>query len=180
MAYTDLNTTESEQLQWWAGLSEDWQEIFLEKLEIELDEFNQDQKGYLAQLFQLKQFDLECRLFSDDGDLSPLSNLTQLTYLDLSYNGISDLSPLANLTELKELSLNNNEISDISPLSNLAQLTELSLWGNEISDLSPLSHLTQLTYLDLSDNKISEQDINWLADKLPDCCDIYLYNPDEF
>ena len=89
-------------------------------------------------------------------DVSPLANLTQLTYLRLGGNTISDVSPLANLTQLTSVDLYSNTISDVSPLANLTQLTYLRLGGNTISDVSPLANLTQLTYLELGNNAISD------------------------
>ncbi len=89
-------------------------------------------------------------------DLSPLSNLTNLTYLNLDDNSISDISALSNLTNLTELYLWYNNISDISVLSNLTNLTRLNLDGHRISDISVLSNLTNLTELSLGQNGISD------------------------
>ena len=99
-------------------------------------------------------------------DLTPLSGLTSLTYLNLSSNKISDISALSNLTNLTYLNLSSNKISDISALSNLTNLTELYLGfgdgvgrlgkSNTVSDLSPLSGLTSLTKLHLDNNSISD------------------------
>ena len=89
-------------------------------------------------------------------DISVLSNLTNLTGLDLGDNSISDISVLSNLTNLTVLGLSGNSISDISALSNLTNLTVLGLWDNSISDISVLSNLTNLTYLDLNENSISD------------------------
>ena len=58
-------------------------------------------------------------------DVSALSGMTNLTYLDIDQNTISSISPLAGLNKLEYLSLNSNLISDISPLANLTNLTEL-------------------------------------------------------
>ena len=91
-------------------------------------------------------------------DISPLSNLTSLTWLNLnlSFNSISDVSALSNLTNLTVLSLYGNSISDISPLSSLTNLDWLELSGNGISDITPLSGLTGLTSLYLRFNSISD------------------------
>ena len=89
-------------------------------------------------------------------DLSPLSNLTNLTYLSLTSNRISDISALSNLTNLTELHLGGNEtISDISALTNLTNLTRVSLWGNSISDISALANLENLERLSLGGNQLS-------------------------
>ncbi|WP_010247690.1 leucine-rich repeat domain-containing protein [Acetivibrio cellulolyticus] len=88
-------------------------------------------------------------------DITPLSNFTELTDLDLSVNHISDLTPLGDLTNLTSLKLCVNEISDLTPLRNLTNLNKLWLHWNSISDLTPLSKLINLTELDLAVNEIS-------------------------
>ena len=64
--------------------------------------------------------------------------MTNLTSLGLNSNNISDVSPLSELTQLIYLQLFGNNISDVSPLSELTQLTQLGLDSNTISDISPL------------------------------------------
>ena len=89
-------------------------------------------------------------------DLSPLTRLTNLTYLDLTSNRISSISTISNLAKLTQLHLGGNQtISDISALSNLTELTRLNLWDNDISDISAISNLTNLTLLSLSSNPVS-------------------------
>src|SRR4030043_255787 len=89
-------------------------------------------------------------------DLSFLSELTNLTYLDLGWNKISDLSPLKNLANLKELYLYANNLTDVSPLSTMTDLTVLDLNANDISDLSPLTSLQNLEELYLHRNSVSD------------------------
>ena len=92
---------------------------------------------------------------NDISDLSPLSGLTNLAYLDLYKNSISDISDLSGLTGLTDLFLNENSISNLSALSTLTNLARLGLSQNGISDISALSNLTGLFYLDLFENSIS-------------------------
>ena len=107
-------------------------------------------------------------------DLSALSGLTQLEYLELeapvleSLDGLEDMSALeelrltigpglrdigalSGLTELTSLQISNNGdypyIRDLSPLSGLTQLKALEFWSYGIEDLAPLAGLTQLEEL---------------------------------
>ena len=107
-------------------------------------------------------------------DLSVLSGLTQLEYLELeapvleSLDGLEDMSALeelrltigpglrdigalSGLTELTSLQISNNGdypyIRDLSPLSGLTQLKALEFWSYGIEDLGPLAGLTQLQEL---------------------------------
>ncbi len=68
----------------------------------------------------------ECKLT----DLSPLTVLTQLKFLQLNYNQITDISPLAKLTKLRSLTLNGNQLTDVKGLEKLTQLTQLELYNN--------------------------------------------------
>ena len=70
--------------------------------------------------------------------LTPWAGLTQLIYLNLSYNQISDIRPLVGLTQLTSLDLAGNQISDISPLIGLTNLEFLYLHRNPIADTSAL------------------------------------------
>ncbi|MDE0483269.1 MAG: leucine-rich repeat domain-containing protein [Candidatus Poribacteria bacterium] len=78
-------------------------------------------------------------------DISPLAVLTNLTWLNLSWNNISNVSSLSELTNLKWLSLELNNISDVSPLAKLTNLEWLDLTKNPITDFSPLAELAQTT-----------------------------------
>ena len=97
-------------------------------------------------------------------DLTPLENLTKLTWLDLECNAVSNLYPVRNLTNLRVLRLGENEITDVSPLADLTNLEYLDisndyyspLWtgNNAISDLTPLRNLINLWDLRVSNNPI--------------------------
>lgn len=87
-------------------------------------------------------------------DISGIENLTNLQYLDLSFNPISDISGLKGLSNLQYLDLSSNEISDISALKGLTNLQILYLSDNQINNISILAGLTNLQQLSLSCNPI--------------------------
>jgi len=71
--------------------------------------------------------------------------------------GISDLTGLSHLVNLKFLELDLNQISDITELTPLANLEMLFLAYNyQIQDITPLSGLVNLHMLDLSYNDITD------------------------
>ena len=81
-----------------------------------------------------------------DTDLSTLANLTNLTRLSVAANKrLSDISPLSGLTNLEWLNLRECDISDISPLSGLTNLKWINLENNNISDFSSLDDLPETT-----------------------------------
>jgi hypothetical protein len=88
--------------------------------------------------------------------ITSLTELTELTYLDVGLNQIADLAPVANFKQLETLNLSWNRISNLTPLAELATaLTELRLNQNEIQDITPIGGLVNLEKLHLSDNVIS-------------------------
>ena len=81
-----------------------------------------------------------------DTDIAALAGLTNLTRLSVSGNrDLSNISPLSGLTNLKWLDLRDCNISDISPLSGLTNLKWVNLARNNISDFSPLDRLPEIT-----------------------------------
>lgn len=89
-------------------------------------------------------------------DLSPISALKKLYYLEAPKNNISDLSPLADMTQLTWAVFWENDISDLTPVSNLVNLETFSVFSNNVSDISPLANLTKLTILELRDNPFED------------------------
>jgi Leucine-rich repeat (LRR) protein len=94
---------------------------------------------------------------------------------------ISNISPLSNLTELSYLNLSGNIIVDISPLYDLKNLYHLDLSYNLISDISVLSNLINLSYLNISVNKISNiyylENLHATIDALSQTIDLGILNP---
>ncbi|MFC2083414.1 leucine-rich repeat domain-containing protein, partial [Candidatus Bipolaricaulota bacterium] len=96
-----------------------------------------------------------------DADLSLLSGLTGLTYLNLSQNGLTNIGPLSGLSNLTSLYLTGNTISNVSPLSGLSSLDGvLALNNNNITNIAPLAGLTALLEggwsLDLRFNAVND------------------------
>ena len=91
-------------------------------------------------------------------DLSPLVNLVELEYLDLTDTYTDDLSPLANMKQLRFLKLKGmGNAANLFPLRGLVLLKLLDLQGNPgLTDCSSLSSLPELEYLDLSESKITD------------------------
>ena len=81
-----------------------------------------------------------------DTDIVALAGLTNLTRFGVTGNrDLSNLSVLSGLTNLKWLDLRDCNISDISPLSGLTNLKWVNLEHNNISDFSPLDDLPETT-----------------------------------
>ena len=87
--------------------------------------------------------------------LDPLSELSDLTWLDVSETSIEDLSPVRNLNKLKVLHANNTLVSDLSPLKYNITLEELEVANTMVEDLSVLTSLRNLQKLNLADTQVN-------------------------
>ena len=83
-------------------------------------------------------------LLFETQDLSSLSNLIKLEYLNLISNDLEDISVLAELKNLTELHLSYNQIFNLTSISYLSKLQIISIIENEITDISPLAFLHSL------------------------------------
>ena len=120
-------------------------------------------------------------------DLSPISALTQLEYIDVRMNKITSLLPLNQLQSLRELELDSNRqlrtlggleglksletlsvrsvsLDNIKALSTIPSLKELDFNNNGLTDISPLSNLPNIVIANLDDNP-DLSDISALANK---------------
>lgn len=122
----------------------------------------------LRELIHLETLSLRGNLIFDT-ELSAISGLKSLTYLDLSDNPINGIGALKGLTELTDLRLHGMMLEYIGALSGMTKLENLDLSENELQSYKPLYGLTTLKHLDISENPISKEQLNKLKSNLPDC-----------
>ena len=87
--------------------------------------------------------------------LEPLSEMSDLTWLDVSETSIEDLAPIRNLNKLKVLRANSTLIEDLGALKYNITLEELEVANTTIEDLSVLSSLRNLQKLNLNNTFVS-------------------------
>jgi len=87
--------------------------------------------------------------------LEPLSELSDLTWLDISGTSIDDISPVRNLNKLKVLRANSTLIEDITALKYNLSLEELEVANTIVENLGTLSSLRNLVKLNLADTQVS-------------------------
>lgn len=116
-----------------------------------LDRQSSTQPVYLSDVLNITSLDVSGYGIED---LKGLERFTNLQTLDLSNNGLTGkgLTSLSNLTHLKSIDLKNNDLKDVSSLKGLTSLTYLDISNNGILDFSPLKDLTQLKTLYLRGN----------------------------
>ncbi|GJP52863.1 hypothetical protein CLOM_g11949, partial [Closterium sp. NIES-68] len=108
--------------------------------------------------------DLSYNSFS--GTVPSFGTLTALTYLNMSYNGLSGSLPdcFGSLSNLADLQLRRNKFTKEIPasISSLVKLSALDLFSNSFTGTIPsFGTLTALTYLNMGSNR--------LAGSIPDC-----------
>ncbi len=94
--------------------------------------------------------------------------LTELRVLILADNRISDLSPLTKLPHLHYLEFFVNQVTDLSPLAECRELVDLNISYNyRIKDITPLLDLPLLERLWLERTSVSAKDVNLLRATYP-------------
>ena len=93
--------------------------------------------------------------------------------LHLQNNDISDITPLTTMGDLNELYLENNSIGSIEPLMSLTSLQWLKISNNPITNIRPAASLIMLKKLYMQGLDIPAEDMDYLAEQLPDCTFVY-------
>ena len=161
--------------EWWNGLSTNWKNrlggdimlydsIPLQRIVITATGFvDANDKIYEN---SLKDVDAKLKLVTQKQSvdlsgilgiisLEPLSELSDLTWLDFSGTSVDDISPLRNANKLKTLRANNTLVEDLSSLKYCLTLEELEVSNTAVNDLSVLAYLPNLRKINLSDSQIN-------------------------
>ncbi len=74
--------------------------------------------------------------------------------MNVSHNQIEDITPLSSLENLQWLNLADNHIKDVMVIGSMLNLFSLNLAGNEIRDVRPLIQLGQWFTIDVRRQKV--------------------------
>lgn len=149
---------------WWNGLSQNWKTRLGSDITLEngttLAELNTNDLTDLTELDAKLKLVTQKQRVDISGireiiSLEPLSELSELTWLDISETSIEDLSPIRNLNKLKVLRANSTLIEDLSALKYNITLEELEVANTTIEDLSVLSSLRNLLKLNLNNTQVN-------------------------
>lgn len=162
--------------EWWDPLSDKWKEQLMWRIGYVGDSISN--RG-LELITQIDSLDLSSAKWVDD--LSALSMIRGLRYLNIRNTAITDLSPIRYATQLEKLNVSNTPltsldfleyftelvtldisrtgVSDLTPLSYLSRLRELYASNLEVFDYSPISKLKSLIRLDISFSTFANEEI---------------------
>jgi len=152
---------------WWAGMPQDWQNLFHFYLKMP-EEPSSEQ---LHKLVLLDSINISGRVSLTS--LAPLSQLIMLRTLQCQSSGITAFDPLGSLSELKSINASNTNITLLKPLSGLFHLEQLILDNTLVADLSPLYGLKNLKIIYADNTKINLEEGNQFLDHNPDCILIF-------
>ena len=149
---------------WWNGLSQNWKTRL--GGDVILDDSTTLAELNTSALTDFSELDAKLKLVTQKQrvdisgireiiSLEPLSELSELTWLDISETSIEDLSPIRNLNKLKVLRANSTLIEDLSALKYNITLEELEVANTTIEDLGVLSSLRNLQKLNLNNTQVS-------------------------
>ncbi|MBM3168394.1 MAG: leucine-rich repeat domain-containing protein [Bacteroidetes bacterium] len=148
--YTTKVSRDVELTAWWNTLDTGWKSYFKQRFQL-----SSTDSVDLALLYKFVSVD--SITFSGNRQirqLAPLSELRDLTYLDISHTSISNLAPISNITLLESLILTNTPTSEIQFIKYSERLRYLDISRTKIENISDLLHLTQLTSLKASQTPI--------------------------
>lgn len=94
----------------------------------------------------------------DDEKISKLSQLTNLSTLNINGNQIENIDVLSSLENLKYLYFNNNKVQSLQPINGRV-FYELEFTGNRVQDITPLSSHRTINNLKMDSNKIEDTSI---------------------
>ncbi|MDP2236901.1 MAG: leucine-rich repeat domain-containing protein [Bacteroidales bacterium] len=90
--------------------------------------------------------------------LEPLSQLSDLETVDISYTPVEDLTPLRNLSRLRTISLSGTMVQNLTPLQYAGNLREIHCNETNLNDISVMASFRQLERLFCSNSKIQSLD----------------------
>lgn len=108
----------------------------------------------LTLLDKLRWLDLSWAVSTN---IQPLAGLQSLRWLNLSFTQVTDLGPLSRLQSLQWLDVGCANVTDLEPLAGLRGLQTLVVDGESgVSDLTPLTDLIGLQSLDVNSAPVSD------------------------
>ena len=149
---------------WWNGLSQNWKTRL--GSDVILDDSTTLAELNTGSLSEFSELDAKLKMVTQKQrvdisgireiiSLEPLSELSDLNWLDISGTSIEDLSPVRNLNKLKVLRANSTLIEDLTALKYNITLEELEVANTTIEDLSVLASLRNLLKLNLNNTQVN-------------------------
>ena len=138
-------------LAWWNGLPSFWKTLLKDQANTSINPTKEE----LHSIINIRNLKVGHYM----QDVTPISRLTSLEYLDLSDSKIDDISPLYGLHNLKSLNISNTIVSDITPLASNMNLRELNIENTKVKSLGALYEIKNLTKVYADGTDISTKEV---------------------
>jgi len=103
-------------------------------------------------------------------DLSPLAGMPSLRELHIeSVSTLKDITPLSEITNLTHLGLVSTSVRDIAPIRSLTNLETLNLRNSPVRDINHLHGMTNFTELFLGGTRVTQEQITAYQNSHPGC-----------
>ena len=145
--YTTEQDPDSQLISWWAEMDPAWQQLLIGLAN--LDSVGIDELKFLVALDSL---DLSMQFQIDD--ISPLSEMRQLRYLNLSQTGVKDLLPIRYASNLISLNLSFTAVDNLEVLRYFKKLKKLEIQGCHLLDQEIFNVLPQVSELNISETAL--------------------------
>ena len=119
---------------WWDSLPMYWKAVFSKQIQLDSNPTTEQ----LHQIINMQELDLSGNTFLQN--LMPVSRLTNLKSLDISYTEIGFLQPIQGLANLESLNIAHTYINSIEPLKEMTNLRQLNISNTPVTDLTPLAN----------------------------------------
>ncbi|MEM0938718.1 MAG: hypothetical protein AAF600_14465 [Bacteroidota bacterium] len=145
--YTTKISREKELKDWYNSLSFGWINVFYQYVT-----YDSITSEVLFEIADIDSINLSDNQFLSN--LSPLTALKNLRYINISNTRISDLSPIRYSTFIQTVIANNTPIKDLTPLKYFDAITHLELKNSHVQEIGMLKDLTKLEVLNLSETSV--------------------------
>ena len=144
---------------WWDALPIYWKAVFSKQVKLDSDPTTEE----LHQIINMQELDISGNTYLQN--LMPVSRLTNLKALNISYTEIGFLQPLQSLTNLESLNLEGTYINSIEPLREMTNLKYLNINKTPINNLTPLINDGNIRIIMAENTTISGSEVNALKEK---------------
>ena len=138
---------------WWNALPIYWKAVFSKQIQVDSEPTTEQ----LHQIINLQELDLSGNTFMQS--LMPVSRLTNLKSLDISFTEIPNLFAIQGLANLESLNIAHTYISDLKPLQDMGGLKYLNIMNTPVHDLSVLGNDGSLVVIEADSTSITQSQV---------------------
>ncbi|MEM8939798.1 MAG: leucine-rich repeat domain-containing protein [Bacteroidota bacterium] len=145
--YTTKVSREKELRDWYSTLSFGWINVFNQYVA-----YDSITNNVLFEIADIDSINLSDNQFLSN--ISPLTALKNLRYINISNTRITDLSPIRYSTSIQTVIANNTPVKDLTPLKYFDAVIHLELKNSNVQEIGAVKDLVKLEMLDISETSV--------------------------